>query len=390
MRHRRCLRASTLLASALLLAAPAGARSAILLSANDGHTVMGPVMTAIAPPDPHPDTLSVIDLSASPPAITATIAVPASVVGPPTAAWLAPDESWAIVTAATKADPKADSGISPDDRVSVIDLSAKPPRVVQTLQAGMGATTVRVSPDGTLALVCNRVAGTVSIFTVEDKRLTPSGTIDMGHGSGPGGLVFSHDGHTALVSRFFDHQISVLHIDGRSIMLDPRPLTAGVSPYTMDITPDGTLAAVGNMGRNDGDIDTVSLIDMTRNPPRVINTIAVGQSPEGLAFSPDGQYLATALQNGTNTPKDGPGWHAESRLIIWAITRDQGLAQMAEAPVAGWTQGVAFSPDGRTVLVQSMAARAIQVFRFEDEALTAAAPLALDGVGPAAFAQARH
>jgi DNA-binding beta-propeller fold protein YncE len=202
--------------------------------------------------------------------------------------------------------------------------------------------------------------------------------------------VFSHDGHTALVSRFFDHQISVLHIDGLSIMLDPRPLTAGVSPYTMDITPDGTLAAVGNMGRNDGDIDTVSLIDMTRDPPRVINTVAVGQSPEGVAFSPDGQYLATALQNGTNTPKDGPGWHAEGRLIIWAITRDQGLAQMAEAPIGGWSQGVAFAPDGRTVLVQSMAARAIEVFRFEDEALTAAAPIALDGVGPAAFAQARH
>jgi len=96
------------------------------------------------------------------------------------------------------------------------------------------------------------------------------------------------------------------------------------------------------------------------------------------------------LQNGTNLPQGAPGWHAEGRLIIWAVTRDLGLAQMAEAPIGGWSQGVAFAPDGRTVLVQSMAERAIDVFRFEDEALTPATTLRLDAVGPASFGIARH
>ena len=52
-------------------------------------------------------------------------------VGPPTAAWVAPDESWAIVTSATKSDPQAKDGFAPDDRVSVIDLTAKPPKIKQ-------------------------------------------------------------------------------------------------------------------------------------------------------------------------------------------------------------------------------------------------------------------
>ena len=64
-----------------------------------------------------------------PPIITATIEVPGSVVGPPTAAWIAKNESWAIVTSATKADPQAKDGIAPDDRVSVIDLTSKPPKI---------------------------------------------------------------------------------------------------------------------------------------------------------------------------------------------------------------------------------------------------------------------
>jgi DNA-binding beta-propeller fold protein YncE len=46
-----------------------------------------------------------------------------------------------------------------------------------TNDAGLGATQVRVSPDGTLALIANRAEGTVSIFTVKDKQLTPAGKL---------------------------------------------------------------------------------------------------------------------------------------------------------------------------------------------------------------------
>ena len=192
-----------LLLAALLASAPAAARADIILSANDGHTVLGADGQLVAPAQPKPDTISVIDMSGAAPRITATIDVPGSVVGPPTAIWVAADESWAIATSATKADPAGKNGISADDRVSVLDLTARPPRIVQSLTAGLGATTVRVAPDGTLALIVNRTAGTLSIYAVRDKRLTPAGTLDLGNKAAlPSGLAFLHDGRTALLSRY--------------------------------------------------------------------------------------------------------------------------------------------------------------------------------------------
>ena len=179
-------------AASLLLALPAAARADIVLSSNDGHTVQDDQKHLVAPKDMHPDTISIIDVAHYPPRITATVDVPGSVVGPPTAAWVAKDESWAIVTSATKADAQAKDGIAPDDRVSVIDLTSKPPKITQSLTAGLGATTVRLSPDGKLALVANRTEGTVSVFSVADKTLTAVGKVDLGNkASLPSGIVFS-------------------------------------------------------------------------------------------------------------------------------------------------------------------------------------------------------
>ena len=290
------------------------ARADIILSANDGHTVLGADGQLVAPAQPKPDTISVIDMTGAAPRITATIEVPGSVVGPPTAIWVAPDESWAIATSATKADPQGKNGLAADDRVSVLDLTAMPPRIVQSLTAGAGATTVRVSPDGTLALIVNRAAGTLSIYTVRDKRLTPAGTLDLGNkASLPSGLVFLHDGKTALLSRYGDNMVSVLHIDGTHVTIDKRPITTGVAPYTMDINAAGTLAAVSNMGRGDGDLDFVSLIDLTQTPPRTVDTVGVPSGPEPLKFSPDGAYLAVGAQMGSNKPPGDPFHHDQRR-----------------------------------------------------------------------------
>jgi DNA-binding beta-propeller fold protein YncE len=357
----------------------------LVLSSNDGHTILDAEANLAAPKEPRPDTVSLIDVSRFPPTVVATIDCPGSVVGPPMAAWMAKDSSWAIVTSATKADAEGKFGIAPDDRVSVIDLTVKPPKIVQSLTAGMGATEVRLSPDGTLALIANRSEGSVSIYSVANKRLTSAGKLDLGKASGPGGLGFLPDGKTALVSRYFDHQVSVLHIDGTHVTVDPRPITTGVSPYTLDINAAGTLAAVSNMGRGDGDVDTVSLIDLTQWPLRTVETVSVGSGPEPLKFSPDGKFLAVGAQNGTTKLPGTPFFHDHGTIQLFAV-QGTSLRKVAEAPVGRWVEGVAFSRDGRVLLVQNAYEQSISVLRWNGDRLSPATPIKFDHTAPVTFA----
>ncbi|MFI5023979.1 MAG: YncE family protein [Alphaproteobacteria bacterium] len=372
-RSRLCWTAAAVFAG---LAAPAAGETAV--SSNDHHTVLENGQQ-VAAKGATPDTVSIIDLAHYPPKIIATVEAPGSVVGPPFAVAVAKDESYAIVTAATRLDPQDASKIVADDRVSVIDLRSTPPKVVQQLTAGAGATSVAISPDGGLALVANRAEGTVSIFAIKDRRLEAAGKLDLGNAkAGPSGVAFLPDGKTALLSRDGDSIVSLLHIEGAKIEIDKRPITTAMRPYSLDVSRDGRLAAVSNMGRNDGDIDSVSLIDTSATPPRTVFTLSVGPSPEGLKLSPDGKLLAVGLQNGSAKAKDSPFFHDHGELLLFAVEGHR-LRKLAEAPIGHWSQGIAFSRDGHTILVQNMVERTISVFRWEDGKLVPGTPLKLGG-----------
>lgn len=381
----------------LTLAPPARAADPaadFALSANDNHTtIVNGKMLGIR--DAKPDTLSVIDLSVMPPRLTASLAVPFSDVGPPMAVTISANARFALVTASTKADPTKADGTSPDDRLSVVDLTSSPPRVVETLHAGAGASAVRISPDGRMALVANRFEGTISIFAIDGMHLEPAGKFALDNPkSQPVGIVFSHDGSFILVSRLGDHMVSLVHVAGGKLSLDPRPITTGVSPDTMDTNAAGTLAVVSNVGRSDGDVDTVSLIDLTAQPPRTIDTIGVANGPEAVKFSPDGKYLAVNAINGTLKPAGTPFFNPGGVLSLYAVEKapTRGLTsagtrlrKLAEASDGGWTQGVAFSRDGRLILVQNMREHEIQVFRWHGGKLIPGVKIPVPG-GPAAIA----
>jgi YVTN family beta-propeller protein len=367
--------------SLLVLSLLASAASAqIAVSANDNKAVLINGATVV-PDNPAPDTVTIIDLNASPPKVIGEVNAPTSVVGPPQSVAISKDESYALVTGAFKIDPTDPKKVVPNDALSVIDLKANPPTVIATLHAGKGAAGVSINRVGTLALVANRNEGTVSVFTIAGKTLTPAGTIDFGDvKSGPCHAAFTPDGKMALVTRDGDHKISILSVDGNTVIDTKKFMVGGYRPYGIEISARGDIALVGNQGGGQGDADTVSVIDLKANPPRVVDTISVGQTPEGVAMSGDGAYLAVTVMNGSNRAKTHPTFNDFGLLQVYSIDGTK-LAKIDEAKVGHWCQGAAWSKDNKTVVIECMVEKNLQIFSFDGHSLKAAGTIALSGGG---------
>ena len=386
----------------LSLMLPPVADAQIAVSANDGKVKLVDGKKQVV--GQGVDTITIIDLSASPPKALAEIKAPASVSGPPTSVAVSPREDIALVTSAMRIDPADPTRQIADDRLTVIDLKGKQPSMVQTvaarirgksaasifhpeviatLQAGKGAAGIAINKAGTLALVANRSEGTVSVFAISGKSVSPVGDkVKLGdEKSGPSGIVFSADGKTALVTRDGDYKISILSVDGQKVEYTKRDLTAGIRPYGIDITPKGEVAVVANIGTGSGDADTVSVIDMRLKLPRVVNTVTVGPTPEGLKISPDGAHVAVALVNGTNLPKASP-FHTDSGKLIILRRKGTQLTKVAEASIGKWCLGIAWSANSRKLVAQCMVEEQIHTFAWNGRQLQVTGTIRTTG-GPA-------
>jgi DNA-binding beta-propeller fold protein YncE len=329
----------------------------IAVSANDGKAILDNGVTKVI--SGVPDTIAVIDLTTNPPKLLAEIEAPASVVGPPLSVAVAADESFALVTAAMKA---GGADQVPDNRISVIDLKSSPPKVLSTVESGNGVAGISINKAGTLALAANRSEGSVSVFTVANKTLTLANKIKLGdEKSGPSHVAITPDGTMALVTRDGDSKISVLSINGNTVEYTKRDINAGLRPYGIDVCAPGQIAVVANIGLGQGDADTVSVIDLTVKPPRVIDTVSVGQTPEGIICSPDGKFVAVTVMNGSNKATSSPFHAAQGDVQIWRV-EGKKLTKAGEAKVGNWSQGAVFSNDNKTLLVQNMVQKELQVF----------------------------
>jgi hypothetical protein len=388
--RRRAPLAAGLALLATAANAPA-ARAQIAVSANDNKVVLvNGVVTVVS--NPPPDTVSVIDLKTSPPRVIGEVPAPVSVRGAPLSIALTPDESLVLVTASEKANPNDPTKRAPNNQVSVVDVKANPPRVIATLEAGRGAGGISINRQGTLALVSNLVDGTVSIFTIQGTTVTPAGTVEVGGSKAGGGMVaITPDGKTALVSRELDHKVSVLAIDGTKVEYTKRDMTAGVRPIVLDIAPTGAFGVVGSLaGAASGDHDSVSLIDLTAKPPRVVDTVGVlGATAEGLKIAPDSSVVAVVVHNGSNKPKESPFYNDAGKLVIVRVTGTT-LARVAEAPIGHWSQGVVWAPDGKTLLVGNMVEKDYWVFQWDGVTLKDTGQRVKMNGGPAAVRTAER
>ena len=359
-------------------------RAQIAVSANDTTEIMVDGVHVMVP-DASPDTVTLIDLGARPPKVVAELQAPSSWSGPPQMVAVTPDESIALLASSLKANPANPAQTMQDNRISVIALKSSPPAVIKTLEAGLFPNGIAINARGTLALVANRGDSTVSIYTIAGTSVDPAGHISLQDKScAPSMPAFTPDGATAYLTCTDTHRLAILSVNGTEVRDTGRSVAANLRPVGIEITPKGDFAIVANIGNGPtGGMDTLTVVDIASPNPRVVDSVAVGVIPEGLALSPTGSYVAVSLINGSSFPRSSP-FHRDDNILKILRLSGSRLTPVAEARVGPWCQGVAWSHDERTVVIQCMVDKQIDVFEFDGRQLTRKPSIKMSG-GPASI-----
>ena len=373
------------LATAMSLTAAAQAQYLIIgndekVAFDDGKQVLSP---------PGNDTVTIVDISdRAKPRLVVNLQLENSIVGPPTNLAITPDNKLALVANSLDVVKDGDNlKAVPDNKIYVIDLTASPPAVIATVQTGKQPSGLAINHAGNLALVANRAENTVGVLSISGKTVSLVGTVALAPPDTPSqqvsAVAITPDGKHALTIKALANKASLLDINGTTVTYKNYDMITGVFPYNVQFTADGKLGIVNNngaAGAADGQVDTVAVIDMTLDPPRVTDQVVVGDGPEGLAVSPTAGYAVSLLTNGAgNVPKNAFFHHDHA---IAALLKSDGktVRKVGQTEVGTLSEGIAFSPDGRFVYVANWGEQNLVPYRLEGDKLVAVGtPLKLPG-----------
>ena len=133
------------------------------------------------------------------------------------------------------------------DTVSVLDLEASPPRIIDRVVVGDGPEGLAISPKGNVAVAAilagsnNKPAyfyhrnGFVSVLRIDDKKVSKVKEIEVG--GLPEAALFTPDGRYLLIGNYLDQDFSILRVDGSNITntgkrfkVPGHPASARMSP----------------------------------------------------------------------------------------------------------------------------------------------------------------
>src|SRR5262249_39110444 len=109
-----------------------------------------------------------------------------------------------------------------------------------------------------------------------------------------------------------------------------------------------------------------TVIDISHAQPKIVGTVDIGhESLEGAMMSHDGKWLAGVAHGGSTRPNDSPKFKPNGTVVLYKLDHGK-LTKTSEAPIGAWSQGASFSKDGKTLVVQNMIQKNLQVFANDD------------------------
>lgn len=234
-------------------------------------------------------------------------------------------------------------GIPNGDSVSVLDLSTN--TIVTTIHDASfnQPYTVTINASGTKAYVTNSNSTTITIINIATN--TVIGTI--GGFDGPSGMVITPDGSTAYVNNYGSpsglgsgNATTVRVVDLNTNTIVGSPITVGLAPASLAITPDGAFVYVINYVDGNPGTGTVSIIQTRTNT--VVGTITGFSGPFAIAITPNGKFAYVTNFGSNNFSPFG---------ITVSVINLASNAITSTITLGIQPSGVAISPDGRFVYV---------------------------------------
>jgi YVTN family beta-propeller protein len=357
-------------AGVLLAAAAAQVQAQVLVIGTDEKATWNDAGQLVNHP-PGKDKFVVVDIAdRENPKIAGEIALNNSVVGPPTNLAVLPSGDLALIASSIESKKDGDAWKpGPDTKLHLIDIKANPPAVVSTIDVGKQPSGIAVDPRGGYALVANRADNSVSVVAIDGKSLKLAETVPVG--DSVAGIALTPDARLAFAIKPTINRVAVLKYDAGKLTYDKHDMTVGVFPYNVDVAPGGKIALTANngfAGGSDGNADTVSVIDVEADPPRVADFVTVGDGPEGLTISPKGGYAAVALLRGSNSDKKAFFYNKNGSVVLLKID-GKNVTRLNEVEVGGLPEGMAFSPDGAYLYVGNFLDSDLWVLKVEGDKL---------------------
>ena len=326
-----------------------------LVSVSDADMVASAYVDGQLGPREGRDALSIIRLDGDPRDWEAVeVEAPNSVAGPPAAVDVTPDGRFAIVVETWTQRPEGDGAhtfadLAFADRAMVFDLSdPDAPTLVQEITVPIRPDAVRVNADGTLVAMTfnNQGAGAetpLALFRLVDGQLSDPVLPEI-PGWGLADRLIDVDWHPS------ENVLALLSETGPNIRfaavtedLAVEPFGNVVeierAPYRIEFTPDGRHVVANALywgadiaGRwieaPRGSVLTVRLnADTSGDAPRhaMVSRVTTGVSPEGLAVSPDGRWVATTNLERSYLPYDDDRITWFSSITLAALDPETGV-----------------------------------------------------------------
>jgi DNA-binding beta-propeller fold protein YncE len=326
---------------------------------------------------PGNDSLLVLDTSnPAHPTFTTPIPMSNSVYGPPVNLQITPDGSLGLVASSVLPVQKDGKWVAgPDNKLHLIDLSTM--RKLDDVTVGDQPHGVAIRHDGKLVLIANRLSKDVNVLSIDGKSVKAIATVPVGDAAVAAAIT--PDGKRAFVVKNGTGRVAVLTLDGDKVSYDSTmDIPTGANPYNLALTPDGALGFVVNNGVR-GNNASLTVFDARGPHPRVVDTLAIGDGPEGFAMAPDGKSAVVLLLHGsTSGPSEWP-YHPNGGAVMIAIDNGKARVLPGEVKLGSVPEGVAYSRDSKYIYVGDFSDKRLHIIKVSAKGLSETGAMTLPG-----------